>query len=167
MQAPSPACWTIALSPRGGPFTGIASSPAVTLSWQTADDDGKPVSPSPLAERLRERIPVQKAAPLWALPAAGESRVIDLPGNPAEADGACTLAFSPDSRTLATVLPRDGTVRLWDVTTGEELHSLKGDGTAAVAWSSAVPARSWSARRSQAGPLPAVPRPSQTTTTKP
>jgi hypothetical protein len=49
----------------------LSASPAVTLSWQTADDDGKPLSPSPLAERLRERLEVAKAPLLWSLPQAG------------------------------------------------------------------------------------------------
>ena len=49
----------------------LSASPAVTLSWQTADDDGKAVTPSPLVERLRERITIRKAPPLWVLPAAG------------------------------------------------------------------------------------------------
>jgi hypothetical protein len=49
----------------------LSASPAVTLSWQTADDDARPLSPSPLVERLRQRIEVGKAPPLWALPAAG------------------------------------------------------------------------------------------------
>jgi hypothetical protein len=49
----------------------LSSSPDITLSWQTADDDGKPVSPSPLVERLRERLAVSQAPPFWALPVAG------------------------------------------------------------------------------------------------
>jgi len=49
----------------------LSSSPTVTLSWQTADDDGKPLPPSPLVERLRERLAIEKAPPLWSLPTAG------------------------------------------------------------------------------------------------
>lgn len=49
----------------------LSSSPAVTLSWQTADDDGKPLPASPLVERLRERLEVRKAPPLWSLPKSG------------------------------------------------------------------------------------------------
>lgn len=53
----------------------LSASRAVTLSWQSADDDGKPLSRSPLVERLRERIEaegkIDRPAPLWALPAAG------------------------------------------------------------------------------------------------
>jgi len=49
----------------------LASAPAVTLSWQTSDDDGKPLPPSPLVERLRERLMVDRVPPLWSLPKAG------------------------------------------------------------------------------------------------
>ncbi len=49
----------------------LAAAPAVTLSWQTADDDGKPLPASPLVERLRERLDVEKAPPLWSLPRSG------------------------------------------------------------------------------------------------
>lgn len=78
----------------------LAASPAVTLSWQTADDDGKPVSPSPLAERLRERIPVGKAPPLWALPAAGP-----LPGLRLAAEHAVMAGLHAPRRWFARVLP--------------------------------------------------------------
>ncbi len=49
----------------------LSAAPAVTLSWQTADDDGKPLPASPLVERLRERLDVEKAPPLWSLPKSG------------------------------------------------------------------------------------------------
>ncbi len=49
----------------------LSAAPAVTLSWQTADDDGKPLPPSPLVERLRERLEVARAPQLWTLPKAG------------------------------------------------------------------------------------------------
>jgi hypothetical protein len=49
----------------------LAAAPSVTLSWQTADDDGKPLPASPLVERLRERLAVDKVPPLWSLPKAG------------------------------------------------------------------------------------------------
>jgi len=49
----------------------LSAAPAVTLSWQTADDDGKPLPASPLVERLRERLEVKKAPPLWSLPKSG------------------------------------------------------------------------------------------------
>ena len=49
----------------------LSAGISVTLSWQAADDDGKPLAPSPLVERLRDRAKVDKAPALWALPAAG------------------------------------------------------------------------------------------------
>ncbi|MEO6192773.1 MAG: hypothetical protein ABIS20_07165, partial [Thermoanaerobaculia bacterium] len=49
----------------------LSAAPTVTLSWQTADDDGKPLPASPLVERLRERLDVKKAPPLWSLPKSG------------------------------------------------------------------------------------------------
>ncbi len=49
----------------------LAAAPSVTLSWQTADDDGKPLPASPLVERLRERLAVDKVPPLWSLPKSG------------------------------------------------------------------------------------------------
>ncbi|HKV13153.1 MAG TPA: PD-(D/E)XK nuclease family protein, partial [Thermoanaerobaculia bacterium] len=64
----------------------LSASPAVTLSWQVADDDGKPVSPSPLVERLRGRIALGEAPPLYALPVSGP-----LPG-PRPADEHAILA---------------------------------------------------------------------------
>lgn len=49
----------------------LSAGISVTLTWQAADDDGRPLAPSPLAERLRDRVEVAKAPSLWALPAAG------------------------------------------------------------------------------------------------
>ncbi len=42
----------------------LAASPAVTLSWQSADADGRPLSPSPL---LRGARGAEKAPPVWSL----------------------------------------------------------------------------------------------------
>ncbi|HEV2855354.1 MAG TPA: PD-(D/E)XK nuclease family protein [Thermoanaerobaculia bacterium] len=78
----------------------LSASPSVTLSWQTADDDGKPVSPSPLAERLRERIRIEKAPPLWALPAAGP-----LPGPRMAAEHALMAGLHAPRRWFGRVLP--------------------------------------------------------------
>lgn len=47
----------------------LSASPAVTLSWQGADEDGKALSPSPL---LRELGDVPKVPPLWSREAAGQ-----------------------------------------------------------------------------------------------
>jgi hypothetical protein len=78
----------------------LSASPAVTLSWQVADDDGRPVSPSPLVERLRERIAPTKAPPLYALPDAGP-----LPG-PRPADEHAILAgLHAPRRWFGRVLP--------------------------------------------------------------
>src|SRR5262245_7424576 len=38
--------------------------------------------------------------------------------------GACFFAFSPDGKKLATAAP-DGTVRIWDVTTGKEMRAFQ------------------------------------------
>ena len=78
----------------------LSASPAVTLSWQVADDDGKPVSPSPLVERLRGRIAPAQAPPLYALPASGP-----LPG-PRPADEHAILAgLHAPRRWFGRVLP--------------------------------------------------------------
>jgi hypothetical protein len=52
----------------------LSSSPSVTLSWLTADDDGKARPPSPLVVRLqlaRPGVEVENAPALHARPAAG------------------------------------------------------------------------------------------------
>lgn len=49
----------------------LSAAPRVTLSWQIATDDGKPLTPSPLVERLGERLAVDQAPALSSLPAAG------------------------------------------------------------------------------------------------
>jgi hypothetical protein len=78
----------------------LSASPSVTLSWQAGDDDGRPLSPSPLVERLRERIEPVKAPPLYALPAAGP-----LPG-PRPADEHAILAgLHAPRRWFGRVLP--------------------------------------------------------------
>jgi superfamily I DNA/RNA helicase len=46
----------------------LSASPSVTLSWQMADDDGKPRSPSPLLRGPREP---RRAPSLWDLAAEG------------------------------------------------------------------------------------------------
>jgi WD40 repeat protein len=49
------------------------------------------------------------------------------PGRTSWGGGVTDLAFSPDSRQLATTVMNEGTVKVWDVTTGRELPSLKGN----------------------------------------
>ncbi len=78
----------------------LSASPRVTLSWQTADDDGKPLSTSPLAERLRERLAVAKAPPLWSLPPAGP-----LPGPRTAAEHAVMAGLYAPRKWWGSVLP--------------------------------------------------------------
>ncbi|HEX6863858.1 MAG TPA: PD-(D/E)XK nuclease family protein, partial [Thermoanaerobaculia bacterium] len=47
----------------------LSASPAVTLSWQGVDEDGKALSPSPL---LRDLGDVPKVPPLWSREAVGQ-----------------------------------------------------------------------------------------------
>jgi RecB family exonuclease len=51
----------------------LSASPAVTLSWQSADDDGRPLSPSPLLRGPRQ---TDKAPSLWT-PQGNELRPAD------------------------------------------------------------------------------------------
>ncbi len=49
----------------------LSASPRVTLSWQTADDDGKPRSPSPLVQRMRSTLgseALEMVPPIYSLP---------------------------------------------------------------------------------------------------
>jgi hypothetical protein len=78
----------------------LSAGAAVVLSWQTADDDGKPVSPSPLVERLRERLAIGKAPPLWSLPAAGP-----LPGPRTAEEHAVMAGLHAPRRWFGRVLP--------------------------------------------------------------
>lgn len=78
----------------------LSAGPEVTLSWQTADDDGKPVSPSPLVERLRERLEISQAPTLWALPAAGP-----LPGPRTAEEQAVMAGLHAPRRWFGRVLP--------------------------------------------------------------
>jgi hypothetical protein len=55
----------------------LSAAPAVTLSWQSADDDGRPRSPSPLVERLLAPGGAERLPPLYALPAGRSPRPAD------------------------------------------------------------------------------------------
>lgn len=48
----------------------LSAAPAVCLSWQVADDDGKPLAASPLVERLLPDVEVRQAPALHAASAA-------------------------------------------------------------------------------------------------
>jgi len=67
----------------------LSASPAVTLSWQETDDDGRARSPSPLVERLplAEGETVERVPPPFAAPAAGAA----APPPPRPADELATL----------------------------------------------------------------------------
>lgn len=49
----------------------LSAAPHVVLSWQVADDDGKPLPPSPLVSPLRGRMEVDRAPALWSATASG------------------------------------------------------------------------------------------------
>lgn len=73
----------------------LSSSPAVTLSWQSADEDGKAVSASPL---LRDAADAPRVPPLWSREAVGQG--------PRTAAERAVLAGLHGSRSdLALVLP--------------------------------------------------------------
>jgi hypothetical protein len=98
----------------------LSAAPAVTLSWMIADDDGKPLSPSPLVERLL-RGPVlapRLAPPLYPsrlAPAAADlaARHLDQ-GGPRPADEHAVLVGLHGSRhQLGQVLPL-AVRQVWD-----------------------------------------------------
>ncbi|HEX3552322.1 MAG TPA: PD-(D/E)XK nuclease family protein [Thermoanaerobaculia bacterium] len=78
----------------------LSAGISATLSWQAADDDGKPLAPSPLVERLRDRAEVAKAPSLWALPAAGP-----LPGPRTAAEHVVMAGLHAPRRWWGRVLP--------------------------------------------------------------
>ncbi|MBW8876636.1 MAG: PD-(D/E)XK nuclease family protein [Acidobacteria bacterium] len=78
----------------------LSAGISATLSWQAADDDGRPLAASPLVERLRDRIEVAKAPSLWALPAAGP-----LPGPRTAAEHAVMAGLHAPRRWWGRVLP--------------------------------------------------------------
>lgn len=86
----------------------LSSSPAVTLSWQSVDEDGKAVSPSPLLRDVTDAI---KIPPLWSREATGQGPrtaaeravIAALHGGRDALKGILPLAFSNarDPRSLA------------------------------------------------------------------
>jgi hypothetical protein len=100
----------------------LSAAPAVTLSWMIADDDGKPLSPSPLVERLRRGpLLVPRLAPplypsrLLPAPAVGDVAAGSLDrGGPRPADEHAVLAGLHGSRReLGQVLPL-AVRQVWD-----------------------------------------------------
>jgi len=72
----------------------LSAAPAVTLSWRTADDDGKPLSASPFVERLLQ--PAASAVP-WPAPALYPSQLPPCAGD-ANGDGAAQPSWAGDAR---------------------------------------------------------------------
>ena len=87
--------------------------------------DGKTVASticSPQLERVRHNNYPQDRIYLWNVATGKEVRHLD-----GHKGGARALALSPDGRTLASCGGMDYTVRLWDVVTGLEVHSVGGE----------------------------------------
>ncbi len=79
----------------------LSAAPAVCLSWQVADEDGKPLAASPLVERLLPVIEVRQAPALYAAGPEPEERPMARP-----ADEHAVLAGLHGSRLdVARVLP--------------------------------------------------------------
>ncbi len=122
----------------------LSAAPAVCLSWQTADDDGKPLSASPLVERLLADLESPPAAPaVYPKPPApaGETLAavagMAVPGgaggaaDPRPADEHAALAALHGSRQdLARVLPL--AVRQVREELGRELLDLDPEAVAAA-----------------------------------
>jgi hypothetical protein len=96
----------------------LSAGISVTLSWQAGDDDGRPLAPSPLVERLRDRVEVAKAPSLWALPAAGP-----LPGPRTAAEHAVMAGLHAPRRWWGRVLPL--ALEETRETTGEERKNFE------------------------------------------
>jgi PD-(D/E)XK nuclease superfamily protein len=79
----------------------LSASPAVTLSWQTADDDGRPLSPSPLLERLRGAFAPEPAPPLYALPPPGGGRAL----RPADEHAVLAALHAPRQEFAGALVP--------------------------------------------------------------
>ena len=79
----------------------LSASPEITLSWQVADEDGKPLSASPLVGRLRLHPAPEKAASLFAFPSGP---VAGRPPRPAFEQAVLAALYAPRRR-FARVLP--------------------------------------------------------------
>jgi WD40 repeat protein len=95
---------------------------ARTVEWQEAESDYSRVTFSPDGDSLatgglNRQIVIRKVRD-------GSIRYL-LASHKA---AVCSLAFTPDSRTLASA-SKDGVIKLWHMTTGQELLELRGPGT--------------------------------------
>jgi hypothetical protein len=91
----------------------LSAAPAVTLSWRAADEDGRPLAPSPLVERLGEALALVPAPALNAANGAPGGRVRasaaegaarqERPPRPADEEAVLAALHGPRAR-LAEVL---------------------------------------------------------------
>lgn len=81
----------------------LSASPAVTLSWQVADEEGKPLSPSPLVGRLRLHPEPGRAPSLYAYP-AGLAEKDEIAVRPAFEQAVLAALYAPRRR-FGAVLP--------------------------------------------------------------
>ncbi|HTF35544.1 MAG TPA: PD-(D/E)XK nuclease family protein [Myxococcota bacterium] len=76
----------------------LSASPRVTLSWQVADDDGKPRAPSPLVQRMRMALGSERVPSMYSLP-----KGVDAGPRPAH-EHAILAGLHGDLRSFARVL---------------------------------------------------------------
>jgi hypothetical protein len=86
----------------------LSAAPAVTLSWRAADEDGRPLAPSPLVERLGEALAVVAAPALNAAngapggrvraPAAEGAARPERPPRPADEEAVLAALHGPRAR---------------------------------------------------------------------
>jgi WD40 repeat protein len=72
----------------------------------------------------------EKTVQIWA--AASGRLIHTLQGH---TDKVRAIAWSPDSKTIASASGGDKTVRLWDASSGKPIHSFDGGDTVALSWS--------------------------------
>jgi len=84
-----------------------------------ANNQGRPIGPQPVP------FPAEKAALADKAAVAEDFALRIAPPFPNNQSNATCLAYSPDSRCIATG-GSDGVVRMWDVGTGKEVHQFKG-----------------------------------------